>query len=306
MTESPSGTQVTLRHGAQTATVVTCGGGLREYSIDATPIIDGYAADAVCSVGRGQILAPWPNRVRDGAYAFAGETHQLDLSEPARGHAIHGLVRWVTWTVADHDAASARLEYALWASHSFPFVLHMTVMYVLGDGGLTVTLTARNVGSRPAPWGVGFHPYILTSGAILDDAELTAPVAARLVCDDRLIPVGRESVVGTDQDFRSRRRIGSTGFDTCFAGLERDADGIGRITVADGNRSTTVWMDSTLDYVMLFSGDGFDSRSRRRSLAIEPMTCAPNAFQSGDGLIEITPGGAHVSRWGISSLLLRP
>ena len=30
------------------------------------------------------------------------------------------------------------------------------------------------------------------------------------------------------------------------------------------------------------------------------MTCAPNAFSSGDGLVLLEPGESHVAAWGIT------
>ena len=49
---------------------------------------------------------------------------------------------------------------------------------------------------------------------------------------------------------------------------------------------------------MLFPGDLL-ADVNRRSLGIEPMTCAPNAFQSGDGLITLEPGESFAAAWGI-------
>ena len=58
---------------------------------------DGFAADEMSSGGRGQLLMPWPNRVRDGAYSFDGRDLQLALTEPRRSNASHGLARWAAW-----------------------------------------------------------------------------------------------------------------------------------------------------------------------------------------------------------------
>src|SRR5579875_1806009 len=91
---APSGRQYLLTGpGGQRAVVVEVGGGLRDYAVGDQPVLDGYGEDELCSGGRGQILAPWPNRVGDGRYAWAGRDFQLPLTEVEHGNAIHGLVR---------------------------------------------------------------------------------------------------------------------------------------------------------------------------------------------------------------------
>ena len=105
----PSGEQVEISRDDQTAVVVTVGGGLREYRAGGRPVLDGYEAFEICDGGRGHLLVPWPNRLRDGAYDWAGRRLQLPLSEPERGNAIHGLARWVRWEVIERSAARAIL-----------------------------------------------------------------------------------------------------------------------------------------------------------------------------------------------------
>jgi aldose 1-epimerase len=52
---------------------------------------------------------------------------------------------------------------------------------------------------------------------------------------------------------------------------------------------------------MLFTGDSLPDASRRRGgLGVEPMTCAPNAFASGDGLRVLEPGESFSAAWGIA------
>ncbi len=96
---APSGEQVEIAHGDQRAVVVEVGGGLRSYSAAGRAVLDGYEADEMSTSGRGQLLIPWPNRVRDGSYEFDGQHHQLALDDPAEQDAIHGLVRWAAWKV---------------------------------------------------------------------------------------------------------------------------------------------------------------------------------------------------------------
>jgi aldose 1-epimerase len=110
---APSGEQYELVFEHQRTTVVEVGGGLRTYSVGAREILDGYAEDEMCTSGRGQVLAPWPNRIEDGAYTFDGVDHQLALTEPTASNALHGLVRWASWSALERDEARVTMGYIL-------------------------------------------------------------------------------------------------------------------------------------------------------------------------------------------------
>src|SRR5215467_5389704 len=158
--EPPSGRQWDISHGPHLATIVEVGGGLRTYSVGDRPVVDGYGRTEMCSGGRGQLLLPWPNRIRDGRYAFAGVGRQLDLSEPGRSNAIHGLVRWAAWGVTQLSANRVVLNHRCHPRPGYQFELDLRVEYELDDTGLSVRLTAMNVGAEPCPFGYGAHPYI--------------------------------------------------------------------------------------------------------------------------------------------------
>ena len=146
MSTPPTGAQLELRHGDQVAQVVQVGGGLRSYDVGGRPVLDGYPADARPDGGRGQVLAPWPNRVRDGRYTFDGAEQQLALTEVAKRNAIHGLVRWSEWSVVDRSAASVGLAVRVWPQPGYPFHLDLRATYALRDDGLTTVLLATNAG----------------------------------------------------------------------------------------------------------------------------------------------------------------
>jgi aldose 1-epimerase len=257
-------------------------------------VLDGYDEHELCPSGRGQLLVPWPNRIADGRYEFDGRRHQLPLDEPERGNAIHGLVRWSEWTVAECAPDRVALELLLRPRPGYPFTLALRVEHALSADGLAVGIEATNVGSEPCPYGAGAHPYLaLGSGA--DGAELCLPASTVLEADDCGIPVGRRAVSQNGLDFRQAKPLTGICLDHCFTELDRDADGRARITV-DG---TTLWADEAYPYVMAFTGDELPDVARR-SIAIEPMTCAPNAFRSGDGLIRLEPGERHSGAWGIT------
>jgi aldose 1-epimerase len=297
---APSGRQFEITSEEQRAWIVEVGGGLRAYSAHGREVVDGYAADEMCSSGRGQCLVPWPNRIRDGTYEFAGLQHQLPLTEPESHNAIHGLARWANWTLAEQAADSVVMEYLLRPQPGYPHALRLAVEYRLDVDGLIVRTTATNVGASACPYGAGAHPYLTVGTPTIDNVVLQAPGRARFTSDERGIPTGAEPVDGSEYDFRRPRPIGKMKLDTAFTDLERDDDGRARVHLAspDGAAAATFWLDERYRYLMLFTGDPLPDVNRR-SLGIEPMTCAPNAFQSGEGLVTLEVGETFVSSWGI-------
>jgi aldose 1-epimerase len=299
---SPSGEQWTIRRGGQEATIVEVGGGLRTYRVDGAEVVAGYADDEVCRAGRGQLLAPWPNRVRDGKYVFEGSSHQLALTDPPRHNASHGLVRWSSWRwdSGAEDGSAATLRTRLFPQPGWDGTLDLSVGYALGDDGLTVTTTATNVGAVHVPFGLGAHPYIALGDTPLADVELTVPADAVVV--DQLVPTSTETVAG-DTDFRHARRLGATSLDTAYTGLARGDHGRWEVVVGglEGlGGAVTVWGDGAFEWVQVFTAQGADTGvAGTRGIAVEPMSCPADAFNSGDGLVVLEPGQSWTGTWGI-------
>jgi aldose 1-epimerase len=300
-TVAPSGEQVEISFGDQQAVVVEVGGGLREYSVGGRDVLDGYAIDEQSSSGRGQALVPWPNRLQDGSYEFDGRSHQLPLTEPENGNAIHGLVRWASWRTGAREADRVVMEHVIHPQPGYPFTLGLELEYALTAEGLSVRTTARNLGSDACPYGCGHHPYLTLGTPTVDTVELQAPGRRVLISDERDLPVGDEPVEGTEYDFRAARAIGTTQLDNAFTDLARDDDGRARVRLRDpvGETAVTLWLGESYRYLMLFTGDTRPDVNRR-SIAVEPMTCPPNAFRGGDSVIRLEPGESATAAWGIA------
>jgi aldose 1-epimerase len=296
----PTGEQIQIEAGNQKAVAVEVGGGLRSYSAAGRDLLDGYGVHEPSSSGRGQLLIPWPNRLENGSYEFDGRRHQLPLTEPERQNAIHGLVRRLLWQVRERDASRVVLAHDLRPQPGYPFSLALAVEYALSAEGLLVQTTATNVGEDACPYGCGAHPYLTLGTGVVDSLVLRAPAGTVLLSDDRGLPVGSASVEETGLDFRQPRRIGSTTLDHAFTDLERDEDGLARVQLSDPGTGTglTLWADESYRYLMLFTGDPLPDVARR-SLAVEPMTCPPNAFRSGESVVRLEPGAAWTGAWGI-------
>jgi aldose 1-epimerase len=305
MTIPLTGTQFEIESGDYRATVTELGAGLRELEHAGTPLVTSFDADDLPPHSAGELLTPWPNRIDGGKYSFAGAHYQLALSEPARGNAIHGLTRWVPWTRTAHDSDEVTLTSVPHGGQGYPFAVQVDATYrVDAESGLHVTITATNKGSRPAPWGYGHHPYLTVATATIDECELTLPVDYWQPVDERLIPSAPpQDVTGTEYDFRAGRKLGDTQLDTAFTGLHRERDGMAWVWLATGGRRTGIWMDASCGWLQVYTSDGLEPERDRAALAVEPMTCPPNAFVSGQQLVVLEPREAVTVRWGIRNFL---
>jgi aldose 1-epimerase len=301
MTTPPSGKQFEISTGNQRATIVEVGGGIREYEVAGRPVLDPYAVEAMSDGAHGAPLIPWPNRLADGRYSFDGDDHRVALTEPEKQNAIHGFVRWRSWTAVEHETARLVMANRLLPLEGYPFALDLRVAYELGEGGLTVSTTARNIGDLPCPYGHGQHPYLSPGNrSLVDDCELEIVADTRVVTDPaRKLPTGLTAVEGSAFDFREPRRMGGLKIDDAFTDLARDLSGRAwcRLTAPDGSRAE-LWIDDSYRYLELYTGDTLSSDRARRGLGTEPMTCPPNAFASGEAVIRLDPGEERTTVWG--------
>ena len=295
---NPTGKQLDIALGGQEATITELGAGLRRYAVDGLDVVKGYAADEPVSGGKGQQLIPWPNRIRDGRYPWAGRTQQLVLTEPPRHNASHGLARYAPWTVVEHGASHVVCAFTVLTQPGWPGVLEARLTYRLTEDGLHVTLEATNAGAVDVPFGYGAHPYLTVGERTVDEVRVTLPAATRLEVDDRMLPVALSPVDGSGLDLRDGAPIGDRVLDTAYTDLAPDAEGGWTVMLERGDRYAALWADASFGWAQVFTGE----QRRDVGLAVEPMTCGPDAFNEGpthDGMRVVTPGETLSFRWGI-------
>lgn len=297
---SLTGQTWTITSGEHVAEIVQLGGTLRSYAVGGRPLLAGFAPDAKPDAGRGQVLMPWPNRIRDGRYTFEGRSQQLALSEPAKANASHGLVRWATWEAREVADDAVTVGTTLLAGQGWDWPLELQVTYAVGDDGLTVTPRATNVGDRPAPFGYGQHPYLTTGETNVDELTLTVPGGQYVEVDERSLPV-RTLDVDDEHDLRDGRALRGVVLDTAYTALVPDADGRWRVTLRGPERSTVLWAEAdTLPWVQCFTADTLPAGAARTTgVAVEPLSCPADAFNSGDGLVTLAPGETWTATWGV-------
>lgn len=305
MAVAPTGEQWTLRRGSLEAVIVEVGGGLRTLTADGVDVVAGYPETAMPTSARGQILAPWPNRIRDGRYRFGGEQHVLPITERATGTASHGLVRWTPFAVTERDDAALVVHRTIHPRPGYPFIVEVRLAWSLDDDGLRCAVTLSNVGATAAPVGFGAHPYLALGGAAADAVSVEVPADRVVLVDERdKIPQATVEVTGTPFDLRAAPKLGAVDLpeiDHAYTGLGRGPDGCWEATVATPSHTATVWGGEGLDWVQVFTGKAHAVGDPRNppGIAIEPLSCPADAFSSGDGLITLQPGERWAAQWGI-------
>ncbi len=293
---APTGTQYVLTRGDSRAVITQVAAALREFTIGGINISSPYDELSTPPFAAGIVLVPWPNRVEDGIWLLDERPQQLDITEPAKHNAIHGLLRYTGYDLIERAEASVTLGATVFPQHGYPFHLDTTVRYELLEDELAVTHTITNLSAVPAPVAIGTHPFLTIGDVAPEELVLTVHATTHFDVDARLNPRGEHPVDGTDYDLRSGRALGELHLDDAWGGVQT-VDGVAaRLTAPDG-REVRLKQDHQHGYIQVFTTRDFPGTSL--AVAIEPMTAPANALNSGRGLRWLEPGETWSASWGI-------
>ena len=310
--------ELTLSFQNHRAVVSPWGASLRRYFLldergHETDVVWGYSGSTAKRGGQGDVLIPFPGRIGNGRYSFEDQDFQLECNDKEGPNAIHGFVRSLPWLVeasqANRVTFTVHLDANTYAERGYPFSLQVSVTYELDSQGLSCAFSVNNVGDCAAPVGVGFHPYFTIGTALIDEAEVQIPGDGYVEFNERLVPTG--SILGvadTPWDYRRFRAIGRQRFNHCYVRLERDVHGIATASLRHltQGRTIDISMDSTFSAVVVYTGDAI-ADAPRAAIAIEPMTCASDAFNHPEwGLKKLEPGQVFSGRYRIQHRFLLP
>ena len=263
-------------------------------------VIDGVAQSELPNNPgyRSALLFPFPNRLRDGRYQFAGRSHQFVVNEAATQTALHGFLWAKKISVMAQEktatAHSIRLRYECRNEPGYPFAADLELSYTLrSEGALDVELTVINSDNCAIPFGIGWHPYY-TLGCNLADCQLQTPAMRRSLIDGRMLPTG-DGIA--DERFQSSRSLGETSLDNCFA-LDADVDGdqCVRFFNPAAGFGLELWQKTGangMNFLQLYTPP------ERQSLAVEPMSCGIDALNTGEGLQVLEPGQKYRGAFGV-------
>jgi len=270
---------------------------------------------------RGALLAPWPNRIDAGKYEFGGREHQLPINELLFNNTTHGLVMWQDFELVSRSESHVELIYVIAPQPGYPWRVRVTSRFELDTDGLSQEVTATNLseagdglGQGSTPFGAAAHPYLLAGPVVergLDEWSLRVDAALVTENNAREIPQTDWPVAEFRDglfDFRGPRAVGDTVINNAFTGLARDERGIARVEVrAGGNGGASgsgvaIEFDERCPWVQVYTHDYPETGPGRAGLAVEPMTCPANAFNSGTDVVVIAPGESASAGWRILAL----
>ncbi|HZX53155.1 MAG TPA: aldose 1-epimerase family protein [Ilumatobacteraceae bacterium] len=291
-----SGRQYTLRRGDLVAEVASIGASLRSLQVGNRDLVLSFNAEEIRPLFRGCVLAPWPNRIAGGRWTYGGQEHQLAITEPARGHALHGLVAWLDWNEIDSSADTVSLGTTIVPQQGYPYQFDLTMRWSLEEAALVGRLSAVNAGSEAAPFGCSIHPYLVAPGSDMNEWMLHVPATHELQVDDDLIPT-MLTAVPEAHDFHEPRPIGSAAIDHALHGFDFTG-GTSSVSLVDqqGDGVRVVFSAET-PWVQVCTSDWPGRVGHRAGVAVEPMTCPPNAFATAPEMYLVAPGETSTASW---------
>jgi aldose 1-epimerase len=272
------------------AVISTEGAALIGLSVNNFNLIEPNTRDCLYA---GKILAPWPNRIKDGKYTFNKKDYQLPINEVSKNNSLHGLVANCQWEVIFQDQSKVVLQYLLNQPEIYPGKLQLQVSYEIIEQGLEVSVLSENVGEISAPYGVSIHTY-LVAGALVKNNELLLQLPADQFLEvdaERLLPIKLAPVTGTNFDFISLKKISDLFIDHAFKYSSDYSRSISLLN-AEGQGAEVIFDDQS-KWIQIHTADRDLQGDSRMAVAIEPMTCPPDAFNSGIDLIVLKPGKKH-------------
>lgn len=314
--QAPHNRALQISAGNYTATIDPHGAGLATLLYDGKPLVAGYQHARPFTAGA--LLMPWPNRTGDGIFSHHGSIHRLACNEADRNNALHGFAAEANWHVTEHSHSAVTLQWQGPALTDWPWPLHYSITWALADDGLSTELTVTNAGTdtstntgtetthpstASSPFGLGWHPYLSALGAPLDECTLVLPAATNLPLDpDRLLPAGPE-IPATEIVGKQQAMAGIT-LDHCFrmeAPQNSDGPTAYKIELRDADgHGTILWADEHFSWCQVYTSPE-SAPTIGRAVAVEPMTCPPNALRSGESLLQLASASSTTFRFGISA-----
>lgn len=219
------------------------------------------------------LLFPFPNRLAEGKYSFENTSYQFPLNDFGRPNALHGLIHNKEFRLVDkqEDLLQFAYEYAGNAPY-YPFPFRLEITYLIKENELELNITIKNLGFGKMPCGFGWHPYFDISISERP-CWLKLPSVNKIEVDQNLIPIGKEE---EDLEFKNFQSVEEKKLDNCYR-LERIAERSSVFLKYPELGTIEVWQDGNCPFIQVFKPD-------ERTMAIEPMTCGIDAFNTKEGL----------------------
>ena len=219
------------------------------------------------------LLFPFPNRLAEGKYTFENQHYQFPLNDFGRPNALHGLIHDKNFRLIEKKEDFLKFEYQYDGEETYyPFPFRINISYRLKESELELSTTIKNIGTGNMPCGYGWHPYFDIELS-QSSCKLKMPNANKIAVDDNMIPTGKEV---ENKEFKEFQSVFEKRLDTCYR-LERMAERSSVFLNYPDLGTMEVWQDTNCPFIQIF-------KPNEKVIAIEPMTCGIDAFNSKEGL----------------------
>ena len=281
------------------AVVSPVGAGLMALTLSGNQVIE-QVAPGRPDLYAGVVMAPWSGRIAAGKWGDAeGIERLLQVNEPARNNALHGLVYDKAFELKRTTDSSVELVIDIAANDGYPHALRLAVSYELEDGELFASFAVKNLSAERAPFSIGFHPYISTAWS---DSPMQLQVSAESVLElnENMIATGKSSVSTAGKDLRSGKALSEVELDDDFTDLNF-SNGIAstKLLTQDG-AGCEIWQEDIFKHTVIYTPEDFPTASGSiTAIAIEPSSSEVNAFNTKQDLLVLSPGETRSGSWGI-------
>ncbi len=275
--------------------IPACGAILHAFTVDnngdRVNVIDSYtSADDfkknVTSKGfLGCKLSPFVCRLGKGKYHYGKKDYTIEKFYLEK-NAIHGLLFDKEFVVTGktsndlHASVTMKYEYRV-EDNGYPFNYDCMVTWQLEkDNKLAVTTECINKDEGLIPMQDGWHPYF-TLGDSIDDLQLEFQSHEMVEFDKELIPTKK---LIPYSEFVSLKKIGNIFLDNCFSLNVESCQPLCVLRNPDKGIEVELYPDRSYPYLQIYTPP------HRKSIAIENISGAPDAFNNGMGLITLESG----------------
>lgn len=261
------------------------GAALQSYQYKGLECIAGYEHEdeLEAQAYKGVVLAPFPNRVEKANYTFENTAYVLPINRAKEGLALHGFLYNKVFQVENQTENCVQLNYHYMGDVvGFPFPFQLNIFYFLTkEGALHIKTAVLNTGKLPLPFGTGWHPYFQL-GETIDALQLDFPACQQMELLPNLIPTGK---LLPFLEKSTLLHLKECHWDDCFY-FEKEQEA--KFVLKSAQLDLHIENESGYPYFQIFTPKD------RKSIAIEPMSCAPNAFNNKLGIAEIAPVSQQV------------
>lgn len=276
---------VVLEKGTTKATICLHEGArLVALSLKGKKIIDELPNFAYQDSYASSILFPFASRIKNGAYTFLGEKHQLVKNDNGK-NALHGLVydqKFTLFEPEEHEnyGVATFNFYQREKSNGFPYRYFISVTYTLYEDKLQLKVTLKNEDTIHFPFVLGWHPYFYSSS--LFNSTLSFKSDKKVLFDENLIT--KEIVDETQEGAFS---LANKSLDDCFF-LNDSA-----VQFTTPDYAVEISSTEIQNFLQLYTP------KNQPAIAIEPMTGISDSFNNRIGLQILAPQKTHTVAWNV-------